>query len=115
MMTEQAKATYDISPWELNDDEIETAAILYAREAYQRYRDDCMTWQVTVVMTYQQWLEQQPYQRKWENADWEQRYSDLLNPLWAMVYPDDPTGWEYPGQVVNHLRSYIAELKAKGQ
>ena len=36
-----------------------------------------------------------------------------LDSLWAIVYPDnDPAGWEYPKQVVRHVRLEVERLQA---
>lgn len=32
-----------------------------------------------------------------------------FNVLWSWIYPDNPRGWEYPGQVVNHVGEFLAE------
>lgn len=31
-----------------------------------------------------------------------------MNAIWGLMY-DDPTDWEYPGQVLNHIRGYLQE------
>jgi hypothetical protein len=33
--------------------------------------------------------------------------SDILNKIWGLLYPEDPTSWEYPGQVLNHIQVEI--------
>lgn len=30
--------------------------------------------------------------------------------IWGAIYPDDPQGWEYPGQIVRHVRCVVDEL-----
>lgn len=46
------------------------------------------------------------------------RYADLsgildaaFDALWALIYPNDPHGWEYPGQFVRHVEAEINELR----
>lgn len=36
---------------------------------------------------------------------------EFMNSIWALVYPDDPTGWDYPGQIINHARQEIQDLR----
>lgn len=50
----------------------------------------------------------------------EAKYKDLdrtvnnwLNDVWGIVYPQNSTGWEYPGQVYRHLRDYVGEKEAE--
>lgn len=43
--------------------------------------------------------------------DVRQTISSVISELWAIAYPDNPTGWQYPGQVVNHLQIYVKHLQ----
>lgn len=40
-----------------------------------------------------------------------QRTIKILNEIWGRLYPGDPHGWEYPDQVIRHLREELAERK----
>jgi 3-methyladenine DNA glycosylase Tag len=47
------------------------------------------------------------------------RYTDLSNTfhefanfIWGLFYPDDPTGWEYPGQVMREAERLIEAKNA---
>lgn len=43
--------------------------------------------------------------------DWYSKESSgWLDDIWGAIYPDDPQGWEYPGQIVRHVRSVVDEL-----
>lgn len=39
-----------------------------------------------------------------EHKDLGESFEDILNCTWGLLYPDEPTSWEYPGQVFNHIR-----------
>jgi len=45
-------------------------------------------------------------------ADDKRVLTENYNALWSLVYPDDPTGWEYPGQIINHLKLFIEEKES---
>ena len=36
-----------------------------------------------------------------------------LNNAWAVLYPDNPDGWEYAGQVGNHIRVEVERLRVE--
>lgn len=38
-------------------------------------------------------------------------HCERLNEFWGLVYPDDPTSWDYAAQVYRHVSDYINELK----
>jgi len=57
--------------------------------------------------SYEDWLE-----REFLNQNFAvDNLSDALNSIWGLMYPDDPTRWDYPGQVFNHIRIYIEEVR----
>lgn len=39
--------------------------------------------------------------------------TERINQMWALVYPDDPTGWEYWAQVWRHVRDQRDELRQR--
>jgi hypothetical protein len=39
--------------------------------------------------------------------------NDRINQMWALVYPDDPTGWDYWDQVWRHVRDQRDELRQR--
>jgi hypothetical protein len=39
-------------------------------------------------------------------------FEEWLNKYWGLLYPDNPTGWEYPGQVFNHIQIELGRLAA---
>lgn len=38
---------------------------------------------------------------------------ERLNQFWGLVYPGDPTSWEYPAQVWRHVRDQRDELRQR--
>ncbi len=44
--------------------------------------------------------------------DIEECYHKLLDDLWQLLYPDK-TDWEYPGEVLNHIRAELEILGTK--
>lgn len=43
--------------------------------------------------------------------DWYSKESSgWLDDIWGAIYPDDPQGWEYPAQIVRHVRCVAEEL-----
>lgn len=48
--------------------------------------------------------------RKELDFDHEQE-TERINQMWALVYPDDPTGWEYWAQCWRHVRDLIDEQR----
>lgn len=40
-------------------------------------------------------------------------HTERINEMWALVYPDDPTGWEYWGQVWRHVRDQRDEMRQR--
>lgn len=60
-------------------------------------------------LSYEDWLE-----REFLNQNLAvDNLSDALNLIWGLMYPDDPTGWDYPGQVFNHIRIFIDEVRGE--
>lgn len=45
-----------------------------------------------------------------EAEDTNRIFEEWLNKYWGLLYPDNPTGWEYPGQVFNHIQIELARL-----
>lgn len=46
------------------------------------------------------------------HADFQRSTIGIYNKLWDLVYKDGKADWEYPGQVLNHLRVYLEEKDA---
>jgi hypothetical protein len=46
--------------------------------------------------------------------DLNERYVELLDNLWGIVYPGK-TDWEYPKQAERHLEDYVNELKKRNE
>jgi hypothetical protein len=46
-------------------------------------------------------------------ADYQQSTIDLCNNLWGLLYPNDPTGWEYMTQPLVHIRVELEQLRAE--
>lgn len=40
-----------------------------------------------------------------------QRTINICNGIWQTLYPGDPYGWDYPEQVIRHLREELTERK----
>ena len=38
-------------------------------------------------------------------------FEEFLNSSWGLLYPNHPTDWEYPGQVLNHIRVELERHK----
>ena len=38
-------------------------------------------------------------------------FGETLNEVWNVVFPDDPNGWEYPGQFVRMVNEEIEKLR----
>ena len=45
-------------------------------------------------------------------ASLEEITDDTYNDLWGLLYPEEPTSWEYPAQIVRHISMKIQELEA---
>jgi hypothetical protein len=45
-----------------------------------------------------------------QRRDTEEHLGDILNQLWGLLYPNSPASWEYPGQVLNHIRVELERL-----
>lgn len=77
--------------------------------------------------SYEAWIEEQVlnliglkghYQNQVENLKAEldfdhKQETERINEMWALVYPHDPTGWEYWGQVWRHVRDQRDELRQR--
>ena len=44
--------------------------------------------------------------------DLARRYTELLNDLWGLLYPDKPTAWDYPAQVIREVMTDFHEMEA---
>lgn len=62
------------------------------------------------------------YERQWqekvdklqaESADFELHVVQMCCDLWALLYPDDPTGWQYLTQPLVHIRVELDRLQAE--
>lgn len=40
--------------------------------------------------------------------DTSSNYEEFLDSIWAILYPDNPKSWEYPGQVFRHIRAHLS-------
>jgi len=50
-----------------------------------------------------------------ELADRNRVFVEMLNNLEGLVFPDSPTGWEYPSQVQRHIADEITALRARAE
>jgi hypothetical protein len=48
-----------------------------------------------------------------ECKDLDRSVNEMCTNLWALVYPDDPNGWEYRNQPYVHVKAYIRRLKSE--
>ena len=48
-----------------------------------------------------------------ESADFKQSIEQMCNDLWSLLYPNDPTGWEYRTQPLVHIRVELNQLQAE--
>ncbi len=39
-----------------------------------------------------------------DSLDVGEQFDDIMNRMWGLLYPNDPNSWDYPGQVLNHIR-----------
>jgi len=47
------------------------------------------------------------------HKDLEQSITEMCNDLWGLLYPDDPTGWEYRTQPIAHIRVELEQLRER--
>ena len=48
-----------------------------------------------------------------ENADFKLHVDQMCNDLWSLLYPDNPTGWQYLTQPLVHIRVEFDRLQAE--